>query len=72
MKRSPRTRSSCKKTAPTPVDIRRHIDHLLDAQQVEWHYQLLSAPAPDWTRLMCLHLQMVELAGIEAGMQEFF
>ena len=64
-------RSRKKTQPPTPDEIRRHIEHLVDAQQVEWHYQLVSAPEPNWPRLMCLHLQMVELEGIDAAMQEF-
>ena len=72
MKRSSRKRPARKKAEPTKNQIRQHIEHLLDAHQIEWHNELLTAPAPEWTHLLCLHIRMVELAKIEAGMQEFF
>jgi hypothetical protein len=65
---SSRKRSS---KPPTPDQIRRHIARLVDAHQIEWHHELISHPGPNWSRLLSLHLQMVELEGIEAGMQEF-
>jgi hypothetical protein len=72
MRRPPHPRRSPKRTAPTPLEIRHHLAQLLDAMQVEWQYQLVSMPEMDWTRLLSLHLQMCELEGIEAGVQEFF
>lgn len=72
MRRPRHTRTSSKGSAATPLEIRHHMAQLLDAMQVEWHYQLISMPEMDWPRLLSLHLQMCELEGIEAGVQEFF
>lgn len=68
----PSRKRSAQNNRPTPDEIRLHIEQLLDAQQVEWHYQLVSTPEPDWSHLLCRHLQMVELERLEAGLEEFF
>jgi len=72
MKRSPRKRPAHKPRQPTPDQIRLHIDRLVDTHQCEWQDELLTNPVPDWSRLLCLHLRMVELSQIEAGMGELF
>jgi hypothetical protein len=71
MKR-PSSAQGLRKKKPTPAQIRRHIAKLVDAYQIEWHCELVSSAEPDWSRLLCLHLQMVELEGTEAGMGELF
>lgn len=72
MKRNPRKRPAQKPGPPTPDEIRLHIAHLVDAHQGEWRAELLTAPVPDWSRLLGLHLRLVELSRIEAVMGELF
>ena len=71
MKRPSSAQPSLKKK-PTPAQIRRYIARMVDTYQVEWHGELVLNAEPDWSRLLCLHLQMVELEGMEAGMAELF
>lgn len=71
MKR-PSSAQRSRKKKPTPAQIRRHIAKLVDSYQIEWNIELGSNAGPNWSRLLCLHLQMVELEGIEAGMGELF
>jgi hypothetical protein len=72
MKRAARKPRAHKSQQPTPDQIRQHIVHLVDAHQCEWHNELLTTRLPDWSHLLCLHLRMVELTQIEAGMGELF
>jgi len=37
---------------------------------MEWQY-LVSGDETNWTRAICLHLQLCELEHMEAAMQEF-
>jgi hypothetical protein len=70
MKRPSSAQSRKKK--PTPAQIRRHIATLVDSYQMEWYVELVSNAEPNWSRLLCLHLQIVELEGMEASMGELF
>jgi hypothetical protein len=66
MKHSPRKKTA----APTPEEIRSRVEKLVDAYQMEWQY-LVSGDETDWSRAICLHLQLCELEHMEAAMQEF-
>ncbi len=72
MKRASRrkTNPKAKKTEPTPDQIRRYMQCVMDEHQVAWHTELLSAE-PHWVYLIGLHLRMVELDRMEEAVEEF-
>jgi len=61
-----------RKSKPTRPQVRKHIEDLIKGHQIEWRNELLTTTVPEWTHLLCLHLRMVELAQLEAGMKELF
>jgi hypothetical protein len=62
-------RSGAPKTQPTPDQIRRSIARAAKQHQLTWHTEL-QLETPEWTHLLCLHLRLVELEHLEAGVQE--
>ncbi|MDT7815831.1 MAG: hypothetical protein QOJ42_5747 [Acidobacteriaceae bacterium] len=54
---------------PSPDLIRRQIQQMGDEHRQAWQEEL-SAPAPYWSRLLALHLRLVELDHLEEAVEE--
>ena len=64
-----RKKSRPLKTDPTTDLLRQHIEAMAEEHREAWHCELMSA-APYWTYLLGLHLRLVELENLEAGVEE--
>jgi hypothetical protein len=67
-RRPPPSRSKRKKLV-TPEQIRTYIKDMYDARQGEWSSSLLHRKI-DWSYLLGLHLQMMELEHLQSKIEE--
>ena len=65
----PGSRKSSGQRRPSPRQIRDYLEVLQHEHHLAYNVELLSDD-PQWIMLLGLHLRMVELEQLEAGMQE--
>ncbi|MGO8796699.1 MAG: hypothetical protein ACLQLC_17890 [Candidatus Sulfotelmatobacter sp.] len=69
--RSSRKRPASLPLDPTPGDeIRGFVHKLADQHQQDWCRELQET-APQWARLLALHLRLIELENMESALREF-
>jgi hypothetical protein len=64
-----RSSSHGPKRRPTPRQIRGYLEALQHEHQFAYQEELLS-DSPQWVVMLGLHLRLVELEHLEAGLQE--